>query len=122
ICFNFRRYEHSSFFRGAADLRAHNHAMENRWLARRRNFRNPISYPVDRVRTREEKCHSVRLLGMQRTRIVPVARLFRHLPTRFGGRVAKYSAPADLSAEFVFSLHPSSRETSRGRAAPGRMI
>jgi len=117
-CWNVGRYELSSRFRGAADVWTDGHAVENRRLARRWNFRHALSYPVDCVRARAKKRDSFRVLGMQCARIIPVAGLFRDLSARFGRGVTKCAAAANLPAQFVFPLHASSAETS-GRPTAG---
>src|SRR5713101_9574771 len=101
-----RRYEQLTFSGRDEILRARADPVKNYRPERQPHFRPSLLDPVDRFGAGAQECDSFWILGVQRSWIVFVTRLFRDLPARLGGRAAKFSPAPDLSPQFVFPLHP----------------
>ena len=85
-------------------VRHHLERVEDHWFHRQSHLRPAFSDPMDRFRARPQKCDPFWILGVQRNRITPDAKLLRDLPARLGGRLAKRAAASDLSSQSLFSL------------------
>src|SRR5437773_79760 len=76
---------------------------------------------MDRLGARAEERDSDWVLGMQRARLDFDPELLRDLSARLGRHPANGSPVADLFAQFILPLDPSSCATSRERTAAARV-